>query len=118
MKGLCLLLVCLALLCRSGWALAVERVAIVVGSNQAPEGRVELRYAHADARAVADVLTQVGEFAARDVETLLEPTPEQVLAAIDAQITRLGAGTESMVLFYYSGHSDSEALYPNGERLA
>jgi len=117
MKGLRLWLLCLALVCRSSWALAVERVAIVVGSNQAPQGRVELRYAHEDARAVAEVLTQVGEFAARDVETLLEPTPERVLAAIDAQIARLAAGGESMVLFYYSGHSDSDALYPAGQRL-
>jgi hypothetical protein len=108
----------LALLCWSAPALAVERVAIVVGANQAPPGRSLLRYAHDDARAVAQVLTQVGDFAPADVEVLLEPTPERVLAAVDAQLARLGSATESMVLFYYSGHSDSDSLYPSGQPLS
>lgn len=111
------LLTFIALLCWSAPALAVERVAIVVGANQAPPGRAALRYAHEDAKAVAQVLTQVGDFAASDVQLLLEPTPERVLAAVDAQLARLGSATESMVLFYYSGHSDSDALYPGGQAL-
>lgn len=107
----------LVLLSWSAPALAVERVAIVVGANQAPPGRAVLRYAHEDAKAVAQVLTQVGDFAPRDVELLLEPTPERLLAAVDAQLGRLGNASESMVLFYYSGHSDSDALYPSGQAL-
>jgi hypothetical protein len=95
----------------------VERVAIVVGANLAPTGRVPLRYAHEDAKAVAKVLTEVGDFQSDDVELLLEPTPSRVLAAIDEAVARLGQGSESLVLFYYSGHSDSTALYPGGEPL-
>jgi uncharacterized caspase-like protein len=95
----------------------VKRVAIVVGANLAPTGRVPLRYAHEDAKAVAKVLTEVGDFQSDDVELLLEPTPPRVLAAIDEAVARLGQGSESLVLFYYSGHSDSTALYPSGEPL-
>ncbi len=98
-------------------AAGVERVAIVVGANLAPAGRVSLRYAHEDAKAVAKVLTDVGDFQSDDVELLLEPTPARVLAAIDQAIAQLGKSDESLVLFYYSGHSDSTALYPSGEPL-
>ncbi len=112
------LLICLGL---GAWSPGVDarvaRMAIIVGANKAPPGRVDLRYAHDDARAVAQVLTLVGEFAAQDVETLIEPTPERVLSAIDAKVARLGGASESLVFFYYSGHSDSDALYPNGQPL-
>jgi caspase domain-containing protein len=95
-----------------------ERVAIVVGSNGAPSGRVPLRYAHDDARAVASVLTEVGDYRAEDVHVLLDPSPGRVLDEIERAVAHLGAAPESLVLFYYSGHSDSDALYPNGQPLS
>jgi hypothetical protein len=96
---------------------AVQKVAIVVGANKAPAGRNALRYAHADAKALAQVLRGVGEFPAASVHTLLEPEPAAVLALLDAQIAQLGRAPESMILFYYSGHADTEALYPSGQAL-
>ncbi|HET9450072.1 MAG TPA: caspase family protein, partial [Aggregicoccus sp.] len=96
-----------------------RRVAVVVGANAAMEGRSELRYAHLDAQRVAQVLTDVGEFRAQDVVLLLDPAPEAVLSALDTQLAALqGESGETLLLFYYSGHADSAALYPSGRALS
>lgn len=95
----------------------VERAAIIVGSNAAPPGRQALHYAHEDARSLASVLSQVGEFPVRTVTTLLDPSPDALLARLDAEIARLRSARESLLFFYYSGHADMDALYPNGQPL-
>ncbi|NMO17533.1 caspase family protein [Pyxidicoccus fallax] len=98
---------------------ASRRVAVVVGSNSAVLGRSALRYAHDDARRMAEVLTQVGEFQPGDVELLLDPAPAAVLAALDSKLARLRAAPgQTLLLFYYSGHADQQALYPQGAPLA
>ncbi|MFP2924476.1 caspase domain-containing protein [Pyxidicoccus sp. 3LG] len=95
-----------------------RRVAVVVGSNSAVLGRAALRYAHDDARRVAEVLTQVGEFPPEDVELLLDPAPEGVLAALDRKLARLRETPgQTLLLFFYSGHADQQALYPQGAPL-
>lgn len=95
---------------------AERRIAVVVGSNRAVAGRAELRYAHDDARALADVLVEAGQFAPADVHVLLDPSPDAVLAALD-EARALAADAHAMVLFYYSGHADDHALYPGGAPL-
>jgi hypothetical protein len=95
-----------------------RRVAVVVGSNAPAVGRSGLRYAHDDARNLADVLVQVGEFAPKDVRVLLDPEPAQLLSVMDAQLGALrGQPGETLLLFYYSGHADQKALYPGGHAL-
>ena len=96
---------------------AERRVAVIVGSNRAAPGRAELRYAHADARAMAEVLSTAGQFRPDDVVVLLDPAPEAVLAALDAAREKL-AGPHTMLLFYYSGHADDSSLYPGGAPLS
>ncbi len=98
-------------------ALAAQphRVAVVVGSNSAVEGRVTLRFAHHDANQLAAVLTQSGGFKADDVHVLLDPRPDAVIAALSTARTRLTE--QDLLLFYYSGHADEASLYPGGERL-
>lgn len=104
---------------RAAIAQPIHRVAVVVGANRAPAGRVPLRYAHEDARRVSDVLSSVAGFAARDVEVLLDPTPAQILASLDRELEaarhRVG---ETLLFFYYSGHADERSIYPGGEPLA
>jgi hypothetical protein len=117
-----LLLLVLLLLCGplAGVALATEiqRVAIVVGANQAPPGRAPLRYAHEDARSVADVLISMAGFAAADVKILLDPEPEALLTALDKELaaaaTRSG---DTLLFFYYSGHADDRSIFPKGQTL-
>jgi hypothetical protein len=104
---------------RAAIAAEIRRVAIVVGANRAPAGRVPLRYAHEDARRVSEVLSSVAGFGARDIELLLDPSPAQVLSALDRELEAAGqrAG-ETLLFFYYSGHADERSIYPGGEPLA
>ncbi len=96
-------------------SMAQDRIAIIVGANAAAPNRRALRYAHDDARAIASALRDVADFRARDVHLLLEPSPDEVLDAIDTATAHASAGTT--LLFYYSGHADAQALYPAGRPL-
>jgi hypothetical protein len=98
---------------------ASMETAIVIGANHAPPGQLPLRYSHGDATSLAAVLREVGAFAPEDVHVMLDPSPDGVLAILDEQTTLLrGAGGESLLVFYYSGHADDEAIYPNGQPLS
>jgi hypothetical protein len=95
-------------------------IAIIVGANQPAPGRAPLRYALDDARLMADTLTRVGRFDAADVHTLLEPSPGEILEALDgvARALQSTPERESLLVFYYSGHSDGQSLFPRGEPLS
>jgi Caspase domain len=119
-KRLWLLVLCLLCGPLSSGARAAElqRVAVVVGANQAPPGRVALRYAHEDARRVADVLVTVAGFASSNVRVLLDPSPEELLAALDRELSAAGQrGGDTLLFFYYSGHADERAIFPSGKTL-
>jgi Caspase domain len=97
---------------------APERLAVVVGANGAPPGRRALRYAHEDARRVADVLTQLAGFDPGAVALLLDPTPKALLGALDRMLVRAGQSRrDAILLFYYSGHADDGVFYPGGVPL-
>jgi len=96
-----------------------RRVAVIVGANEPAPGRLPLRYAQSDAQLMADVLVRVGRFAKTDVQTLLEPHPADILAALDRAAQELKAsGPDSLLVFYYSGHSDGQQVFPHGEALS
>jgi hypothetical protein len=100
-------------------AQAARRVAVVVGANDAAPGRKPLRFSHQDAQAFARVLQDVAGFAAADVLVMFDPEPQALLEALDQKLAILGASAgETLVLFYYSGHADSAALFPHGRALA
>ena len=99
-------------------ATAPHRYAVVIGANKASPGRRDLRYAHNDAQEIADTLIRVAGYGYDNVTVLLDPDPQQVLAALDAYLAREPSGTEALLFFYYSGHADAEALYPNGRPLS
>jgi Caspase domain len=98
---------------------AMRRIAVLVGSNDPPPGRQALRFAHDDATELGAVLKQVGGFAPSDVHVLLDPSPSELLASLDA-VARTVEATNADVLFvfYYSGHSDGQALFPHGEPIS
>ncbi len=98
-------------------ATAPHRYAVVVGANKASPGRRDLRYAHNDAQEIADTLIRAAGYGYDNVTVLLDPDPNQVLAALDTFLAREKPGTEALLFFYYSGHADTEALYPNGRPL-
>jgi Caspase domain len=99
-----------------------RRFALVVGANDGGLQRVRLRYAGADAQAMARVLQQLGGVSPQDLTVLLEPGRAQLEAALRSLSPRLAqarpaAGRVELIV-YYSGHSDEEALLPRGERFA
>jgi hypothetical protein len=115
---ICLVAAALAMGGGAAWAQQPRRMALIVGANGAPPGRRPLRYSHEDARRVAEVLTQVADFAGSDVSVLLDPTPQAVLDAFDRLLSDAeAAGREAVLFFYYSGHADDVALYPAGQAL-
>ncbi|HEY1535310.1 MAG TPA: caspase family protein, partial [Polyangiaceae bacterium] len=100
-------------------AAEIRRVALVVGANLAPAGRVPLRYAHEDARRVAEVLIAVGGFNAQDVKLLIDPQPAELLAALDNELAIAASRSEQTLLFFfYSGHADEHSIFPAGQPLA
>jgi hypothetical protein len=113
---LCLLISLVAL---AAAAAKPQRIAVIVGANRGAVGRDSLRYSYRDAREIADVLVQVGEFEPQDVHVLDDPQPAEVLAMLDQHLSALAATPgESLLLFYYSGHADGVALYPDGKPLS
>ncbi|MEM6532888.1 MAG: caspase family protein [Myxococcota bacterium] len=96
---------------------AFERYAVLVGSNAAAADRSSLRYAHRDVKAMRDALVTVGGFARDRVAELLDPTADEVRETLVDKLTAAAEKSDGLVLFYYSGHADSSALYPGGQAL-
>ncbi|MCA9654903.1 MAG: caspase family protein [Myxococcales bacterium] len=102
--------------------LTVRRFALVVGANDGGGDRVVLRYAGSDAAAVSEVLQRFGGVEDGDHEALVDPTPEELSAALEHMAQRIRAarrgGQHIQFVFYYSGHSDEEGLLLGGRRMA
>ncbi len=97
----------------------VQRFALLVGHNQGGGDRVTLRYAHTDAQALQGVLTGLGGVDTGEARLLLDPSADQLQAALADLAERVeAAGTQrTEVVFYYSGHSDEEGLLLGDERF-
>ena len=100
-----------------------HRVAIVVGNNHGNGDRPALHYAETDAAKFADVLVELGGVAPADLALL----QGKDLAALDAALAHAkqriaefhaNPGDRVVVLFYFSGHSDGEALELGKDRLS
>ncbi|NNB87309.1 caspase family protein [Corallococcus exiguus] len=99
----------------------IRRYALIIGSSEGGPGRVRLRYANSDALALSQVLEDLGGVASADRLLLLEPNRNTLESSI-ARMRQLIASTPATearreLVFYYSGHSDSDGLLPRGERL-
>ncbi len=99
-----------------------RRLAIVVGNNAGTGSMPPLRYAENDAGKMARVLEELGDVAAQDVLLLLGRSVADVEQAIAESQRRVrdakrSPDTRTVVLFYFSGHSDGEALELSGQRL-
>ena len=100
-----------------GAPIAVQRYAMVVGSNDGGPDRVQLRYAHSDAVAMGDVLVDLGGVAPQNRIMLSDPDRAELTRAFTVMQQRLEASTapRTEVVFYYSGHSDETGLLLGGE---
>ncbi|MFH1466913.1 MAG: caspase family protein [Pseudomonadota bacterium] len=99
--------------------LAVHRFALLVGSNDGGPERVTLRYAHTDAQAMGEVLTELGGVAPEDRMMLTDPDRAELERAFTVlgQRVRQAREPRTEVVFYYSGHSDEEGLLLGGQRF-
>jgi hypothetical protein len=88
--------------------------ALVIGSRSGGKGQPTLQYAARDAARMAALLVELGRTPSDHVTLLREPSPAQVLQALDDLKVRLSAharaGERSRVLFYYSGHARARSL--------
>jgi hypothetical protein len=117
----------------AAWALALavlagdaaaRRHALLVGNNYGGSGVDSLRFAQADARRFQEVLTRLAGFDPADVQVLNDCDSAGLDKALASMRVKLGGnakvsagagslnapGGEDLFLFYYSGHSDRDAL--------
>jgi hypothetical protein len=92
----------------------VLRVALLIANNAGTAGRAPLRYAEEDAERLAQVLTELGGFGHPDVHLVQGQRLPQVQGALDQIKARIATahaqGRRTVLLFYFSGHSDGQAL--------
>src|SRR5262245_54581505 len=99
-----------------------HRIAVVVGNNLGGGNEKPLHYAEEDAAKMAEVLTQLGDVATDRLYLLRgrgAAELRQVLSGVGTLVGRLRLKPDdrTVLLFYYSGHSDGEALELGADRV-
>ena len=113
----------LAVLIASGpaRAAAIDRYAVIVGNNLGARDEPRLRFAEADAVKLRDALRAIGGFPPENLVLLqgdgLAAVRGAVIATNDRVRASLAAGHQALLLVYYSGHADAEALHLGEGRL-
>ncbi len=109
-----------------GWAAlahaGTKRVAVIVGNNAGAAEQTALRYAEVDASKLARVLAELGGVAPDDLFLLQGKNLAALTDAFALARRRIAAfhadpTNRVIVLFYFSGHSDGEALELGRDRL-
>ena len=99
----------------------IRRFAVIVGSNNGGPDRVMLRYAASDADTMMNVLNSIGGVSGNDSLLLLDPDRKSFISAL-SKIKNEIAGSKQKdkrieFVFYFSGHSDEEALLLGREKV-
>jgi hypothetical protein len=92
---------------------AVTRYALVFGNDAGDRDEARLRYAERDADRFAGVLGDLGGFAPANITILHGADADTTRAALIALNDRIRTNgpNESMLVVYYSGHADADALH-------
>ncbi len=103
-------------------AMGTLRLAVVVGNDVGAGDRPPLRYAEEDAAKVGRVLQDLGGVSPSDLYVLQGRSLLLVGAALDRVGQRVAeehraTRRHAMLIFYFSGHSDGEALELGADRL-
>jgi len=92
----------------------VERYAIYVGSNVGGKNNVKLMYAESDAIAFQKTMADIGGIPKTNSILLLDPSKDDVDIAMATISQMIANGKNNLkrseFVFYYSGHSDENAL--------
>ncbi|MFC2160474.1 caspase domain-containing protein [Acidobacteriota bacterium] len=101
--------------------LYTRRFAFLVGANNGGKDRVILRYAVDDARAIEDVLKEMGGLLPGDSHFLEEPDREKFFSELEKLSKDVAKARNTFrrveVILYYSGHSDEESIYLGNSRV-
>jgi hypothetical protein len=116
------LLVCTILIGSTDAFAMVQRFAVIVGNNQGQRDEVRLRYAEADATRMQTVLRDLGDFEPADIVLLRGESADTVRSTLITVNDRIRAAaslpdTDTLLLVYYSGHADAQALHLGDSRL-
>jgi hypothetical protein len=100
-----------------------RRIAVVVGNNAGTGEMPPLRYAESDAGKMARVLVELGDVLPDDVMLLQGQrvaAVERALGEVRERVAfwKRSPDTRTVVYFYFSGHSDGEAIELGPEKLA
>jgi uncharacterized caspase-like protein len=108
-----LFVVVASLLASSSTPARAERLAVVIGNNVGQGDDLPLRFAEDDAVRVGDALVATGGFDAGDVSVLRGADVGDVRRAVLGMNEQLRqtSSPDSMLVVYYSGHSDARALH-------
>lgn len=92
----------------------VERYGLYIGSNDGGKSQQRLLYAGTDAIAFQKIMTEIGGISKSNGILLLDPTKEDVDTAFETisgmMQKKQKDAKRSEFVFYYSGHSDENAL--------
>lgn len=92
----------------------VDRYAVYIGSNKGGKGREQLLYAGSDALNFKKAMAEIGGVTEENSYVLIDPSKESIddtLNKISGKITSSQSHAKrSEFIFYYSGHSDENAL--------
>lgn len=109
-----ILALCANVLFAQNGSAGVERYGLYIGSNDGGKGQQHLLYAGSDAVAFQKIMTEIGGISKSNGILLLDPTKEDVDSAFETisgmMETRKKDAKRSEFVFYYSGHSDENAL--------
>jgi hypothetical protein len=123
-RGACLLALALVATLAAPRAQAGEtvRLALLVGNNAGNAVRRPLRYAEGDAQKLGQVLNELGGFERENIYVLAGLKLDDVAGKLREMKARISAWREAdrrvVLLFYFSGHSDGEALELGADRWA
>lgn len=98
-----------------------RRMAIVVGNNVGSGARPALRFAEEDATKMAQVLGELGGIASPDLLLLRGSSlgaVQEALRTVAGRVASVHQSQQTLVLFYFSGHSDGQALELGRDRLS
>jgi hypothetical protein len=102
-------------------AKTIRRFAVIVGANNGGPDRVRLKYAVSDADAMMNVLKSIGGVSDSDGLLLTDPDRRNFISAMNRVRNEILANRQKNerieFIFYYSGHSDEEALLLGREKI-
>jgi hypothetical protein len=98
-----------------------RRIAVVMGNNIGAGTRPALRFAEEDATKMAQVLGELGGIAPADLFLLRGSslvTVQEALQTVQRRVASSRQSGQTLVLFYFSGHSDGQSLELGRDRLS